>query len=68
SDAYCVDDESSRDNFVDGKGKGVDVGKRVVKKGSGSNVLDSNDDKGKNDMERDSGAVKKRKKSGMIGK
>nr|GEY19129.1 hypothetical protein [Tanacetum cinerariifolium] len=66
SDAYSVDDESSGNNFVDRFGKGVEVGKRVVKRGSGSNVSDSNDDKGKNDTERNSGAVKKRKKSDMI--
>nr|GEZ80899.1 hypothetical protein [Tanacetum cinerariifolium] len=67
SDAYSIDGESSGDDVVDGFGKGIEVGKRVEKKGCGSNVPDSNDDKGKNDTERNSGAVKKGKKSDMIG-
>ncbi|GKF78171.1 hypothetical protein Tco_0230641, partial [Tanacetum coccineum] len=37
-DAYSVDDESSGDDFVDGNGKGIDMGHRVAKRGSGSNV------------------------------
>ncbi|GJX41857.1 hypothetical protein Tco_0256847 [Tanacetum coccineum] len=67
SDAYSVDDESSGDDFVDGNGKGIEVGNRVVKRGSGSNVSHSSDDKGKRVMESNSGAVKKRKKSDIIG-
>nr|GFB13407.1 hypothetical protein [Tanacetum cinerariifolium] len=66
-DAYSVDDESSGDDFVDGNGKGIEVGNRVAKKGSGSNVSHGSDDKGKRVMESNSGAVKKRKKSGIIG-
>ncbi|GJZ43884.1 C2 calcium-dependent membrane-targeting protein [Tanacetum coccineum] len=67
SDAYSVDDESSGDDFVDGNGKGIEVGNRVAKRGSGSNVSHSSDDKGKRVMESNSGAVKKRKKSDIIG-
>ncbi|GKB43049.1 hypothetical protein Tco_0887991 [Tanacetum coccineum] len=67
SDAYSVDDESSGDDFVDGNGKGIEVGNRVVKRGSGSNVSHSRDDKGKKVIESNSGAVKKRKKSDIIG-
>ncbi|GKD46680.1 hypothetical protein Tco_1271325 [Tanacetum coccineum] len=67
SDAYSVDDESSGDDFVDGNGKGIDMGHRVAKRGYGSNVSRSSDDKGKRVMESNSGAVKKRKKSDIIG-
>ncbi|GJX18521.1 C2 calcium-dependent membrane-targeting protein [Tanacetum coccineum] len=65
-DAYSVDDESSGDDFVDGNGKGIDVGHRVAKRGSGSNVSRSSDDKGKKVMESNSRAVKKRKKYDII--
>ncbi|GKC57052.1 hypothetical protein Tco_1084650, partial [Tanacetum coccineum] len=64
SDAYSVDDESSGDDFVDGNGKSIEVGNRVAKRGSGSNVSHSC---GKKVMESNSGAVKKRKKSDIIG-
>nr|GEX42620.1 C2 calcium-dependent membrane targeting [Tanacetum cinerariifolium] len=66
SDAYSIDDESSGDDFVDGNGKGIEVGNRVAKRGSRSNVSHSS---GKCNwvMESNSGAVKKRKKSDIIG-
>ncbi|GKE00462.1 hypothetical protein Tco_1388445, partial [Tanacetum coccineum] len=67
SDAYSVDDESNGDDFVDGNGKGIEVGNRVAKKGCGSNVSHCSDNKGKRVMESNSGAVKKRKKSAIIG-
>nr|GEU55341.1 ulp1 protease family, C-terminal catalytic domain-containing protein [Tanacetum cinerariifolium] len=47
SDAYFVHDESSGDDFVDGNGKGIEVGNRVAKKGSGSNVSHSSGIKNK---------------------
>ncbi|GKB88737.1 hypothetical protein Tco_0961009, partial [Tanacetum coccineum] len=66
-DAYSIDDESSGDDFVDGNEKGIEVGNRVAKTGSGSNVSHSSDDKGKRVMESNSGVVKKRKKYDIIG-
>nr|GEX11293.1 hypothetical protein [Tanacetum cinerariifolium] len=67
SDAYSVDDESSGDDFVDRNGKGIEVGNRVAKRGSGSNVSHSSNDKETRVMESNSGASKKRKKSDIIG-
>nr|GFA81378.1 hypothetical protein [Tanacetum cinerariifolium] len=67
SDAYSVDDESSGDDFVDRNGKSIEVGNQVAKRGSRSNVSHSSNDKEKRVMESSSGAVKKRKKSNIIG-
>nr|GEZ08975.1 C2 calcium-dependent membrane targeting [Tanacetum cinerariifolium] len=59
SDAYFVDDESSGDDFVDENRKGIKVGNRVAKRGSGSNVSHSSDDKEKRAMESNSAAKEK---------